>query len=160
VLFSQGKACMSTPQVFEQTITICASATVVEQCITDQQLMHQWLNPALRCEAVGDWNTELGGRSKFVIQSPLWQPTLWSTVVEREPGVIVWAFHGFFEGRDRWECRPVEAGTLLLNRFEFIIPNPVVAFGFQWFAAKWTQQDMAAQLKRLKQVAEMSVNRC
>jgi hypothetical protein len=122
--------------------------------------MHRWLNPALRCEPLGIGILNVGGRSRFVIQSPLWQPTLHSTVVEREPGLIVWQFTGFFEGQDRWECRPVEAGTLLLNRFEFIIPNPVVAFGFQWFAAKWTQQDMAAQLKRLKQVAEMSVNRC
>jgi hypothetical protein len=122
--------------------------------------MHRWLNPALRCDPIGEWNTEVGGRSRFVIQTPLWQPTLISTVVEREAGLIVWAFEGFFQGRDRWECQPTSGGTLLLNRFEFEIVNPIVRAGFDWVAADWTQQDMQAQLKRLKQVAETLTNRC
>lgn len=145
---------MSNFQVFEQSIQIQASATAVEQCFTDLGLMHQWLNPALRCEPVGDWNTNVGGKSRFVVQMPLWQPTLFSTVVEREPGLVVWAFEGFFQGRDRWECSPQDRGTQLLNRFEFKVPNPLVAAGFKWFAADWTQQDMQAQLRRLKGVAE------
>jgi hypothetical protein len=89
-----------------------------------------------------------------VIQIPLWQPILRSTVIEREPGLIVWGFNGFFKGCDRWECQPNDQGTMLLNRFEFEIPNPVVAFGFNQFAAGWTKADMEAQLRRLKQVAQ------
>lgn len=146
---------MTDSQFFEQAIQIRANATLVERCITDRALMHQWLNPALRCEPVGDtWNTDLGGKSRFVIQIPWVEPTLMSTVVERSPGLIVWEFQGFFSGRDRWECQPNETGTHLLNRFEFSIPNPLVAFGFKTFAASWTKQDMEAQLTRLKQVAE------
>jgi hypothetical protein len=141
-------------QVFEQRITIRASATAVEQCFTDLELMHRWLNPALRCEPIGDWRTEVGSRSRFLIQVPLLQPSLRSTVVEREPGLVVWQFDGFFRGRDRWECQPCSDGTALLNRFEFEIPNAIVRFGFNAFAAEWTQQDMNAQLKRLKRVAE------
>jgi len=142
-------------QIFEQSIQIATSATTVEHCIVDRSLMHQWLNPALRCEPSGDtWNTDLGGQSRFIIQLPLVQPALISTVAERAPGLIVWEFSGFFAGRDRWECQPNAEGTHLLNRFEFAIPNPFVAFGFETFAAKWTKQDMAAQLQRLKQVAE------
>ncbi|MEO0491442.1 MAG: SRPBCC family protein [Cyanobacteria bacterium J06639_16] len=145
---------MSNLQVFEQSIQIQASATTVEQCFTDLGLMHQWLNPALRCDPIGDWDTRLGGKSRFVVQIPVWQPTLLSTVVEREPGLVVWAFEGFFQGRDRWQCTPQGTGTQLLNRFEFQIPNPIVAAGFNWFAAAWTQRDMQAQLRRLKGVAE------
>ena len=142
-------------QIFEQSIQIATSATLVEHCVTDRELMHQWLNPALRCEPVDDvWDTALGGKSRFIIQLPLWQPTLLSTVVERTPGLIVWEFEGFFNGRDRWECQPNNAGTLLLNQFQFAVPNPIVAFGFKAFAAKLTKQDMEAQLRRLKQVAE------
>jgi hypothetical protein len=141
-------------QVFEQTIQINASATAVEQCIADLGLMHRWLNPALRCEPIGDWSTELGSRSRFKIQIPLLQPTLNSTVVERAPGLVVWEFKGFFQGRDRWECQPAQQGTLLLNRFEFEIPNPVVRYGFQRFAFDWTKRDMQSQLRRLKRVAE------
>lgn len=145
---------MSNSQVFEQSIPIKASATTVERCITDLTLMHRWLNPALRCYPVGEWSTDIGSRSRFVIQIPLVQPTLNSVVVEREPGLVVWQFQGFFRGRDRWECQPTIRGTRLLNRFEFEIPNPLVSWGFDTFATSWTQQDMKAQLRRLKRVAE------
>ncbi|MEQ8975018.1 MAG: SRPBCC family protein [Coleofasciculus sp. C1-SOL-03] len=145
---------MSNFQVFEQSIHIKASATTVERCITDLTLMHRWLNSALRCYPVGEWSTDIGSRSRFVIQIPLVQPTLNSVVVEREPGLVVWQFQGFFQGRDRWECQPTIRGTRLLNRFEFEIPNPLVSWGFDTFATSWTQQDMKAQLRRLKRVAE------
>ena len=145
---------MSSPQVLEQSIQIRASSTVVERCIVERELMHRWLNRALRCEPVGDWSTDIGSRSRFIIAVPLLEPTLNSVVVERKPGLVVWEFEGFFSGRDRWECQPFEEGTLLLNRFEFAIPNPLVRFGFNLFAAGWTRQDMQAQLRRLKRLAE------
>ncbi|WP_138498584.1 SRPBCC family protein [Nostoc sp. PA-18-2419] len=146
---------MTDNQVLEQSIQINATATVVERCITDLALMHRWLNPLLRCEPVGEtWSTDLGSESRFIIQIPLLKPTLNSVVVERQPGLVVWEFEGFFEGRDRWECQSAQNGTLLLNRFEFYIPNPLVSWGFKTFAASWTKQDMQAQLSRLKRLAE------
>ncbi|MGL4499978.1 MAG: SRPBCC family protein, partial [Planktothrix sp.] len=39
-------------------------------------------------------------------------------------------------------------------RFEFEIPNPLIKFGFNLFAAALTKADMEAQLRRLKQVAQ------
>lgn len=142
-------------QVFEQSIQINATAAVVERCITDLALMSRWLNPVLRCEPVGEvWSTDIGSQSRFVIQIPLLKPTLNSVVVERRPGLVVWEFQGFFQGRDRWECEPVEKGTCLLNRFEFNVPNPLINWGFNNFAASWTKEDMQAQLRRLKRVAE------
>ena len=140
--------------IFEQRIEIQASATIVEQCFTDLELMHRWLNPVLRCEPIAEWTTEIGSKSRFVIQIPLLKPTLRNVVIQREPGLVVWEFTGFFKGRDRWECQPIETGTLLINCFEFTIPNPLVNWGFQLLAARWTGADMQAQLRRLKQVAE------
>lgn len=140
--------------VFEQSIHIAASAVMVENCITDLALMHQWLNPGLRCVPVGPWSTELGSRSRFILKVPLVKPTLNNVVVEREPGLVVWEFRGFFNGRDRWECRPCENGTWLVNRFEYAIANPLVEFGFNTFAAAWTRRDMTAQLERIKYLAE------
>ncbi|MGB6296227.1 MAG: SRPBCC family protein, partial [Rivularia sp. (in: cyanobacteria)] len=137
-----------------QSIEINATSAVVEQCITDRDLMHQWLNPALCCEPMGDWSTEVGSKSKFIIQIPVIKPTLISTVAQREPGLIVWAFDGYFKGCDRWECQPIDNGTRLLNRFEFEIPNPIVTWGFKTFAETFTKQDMQAQLRRLQRVAE------
>jgi Polyketide cyclase / dehydrase and lipid transport len=146
---------MAKTRFYEQSIEIKASATAVERSITELDLMHRWLNPSLRCEPLGDrWDTNLGAQSRFILQIPLIKPTLISTVVEREPGLVVWGFEGFFKGRDRWECQPQGSGTLLINRFEFEIPNPLIAFGFDRFAATWTKTDMENQLSRLKAVAE------
>jgi hypothetical protein len=152
--------------VYEQSVFIQATATLVERCFTEQPLMHQWLNPALVCEPVGDWRTTVGSEFNFRLKMPLLAPTLRSTVIEREPGLIVWGFDGFFRGCDRWECQLDTQldtqpsahgnliGTTLLNRFEFTIPNPLVSFGFKQFAQRWTKKDMESQLQRLKQVAE------
>ncbi len=145
---------MPNKEVFEQSIDINATSAIVEQCITDRVLMHRWLNPALSCEPIGDWSTEIGSKSKFIIQIPVVKPTLISTVVEREPGLIVWGFEGYFKGCDRWECQPTDNRTHLVNRFEFEIPNPIITWGFKTFAEKFTKQDMEAQLRRLKRVAE------
>ncbi len=145
---------MSFPFVIENSIQINASAITVETCLTDLELMHQWLNPALRCQPVGVWETTIGAESRFLLQIPFWQPSLTSVVVAREPGLIVWEFTGFFQGRDHWECQPIEQGTTLLNQFQFTIPNPLVSWGFQTFAASWTQKDMQAQLRRIKSLAE------
>jgi hypothetical protein len=145
---------MAATQVFEQSIHIRASATTTESCLTNLELMHRWLNPALKCEPIGTWNTDRGSLSRFIIKIPILQPSLRSVVAEREPGLIVWEFNGFFQGRDRWECQPTKDGTFLLNRFEFTIPNPIVSWGFNNFAVNFTKKDMQAQLRRLKRVAE------
>lgn len=141
-------------QVFEQSIAINAPLVVVERCITDLTLMERWLNPALLCEPVGDvWSTEIGSKSRFMIKIPLLKPTLNNLVVERKPGLVVWQFDGFFQGRDRWECQTIPEGTLLINRFEFDILNPIIKWGFNQVAF-WARKDMQAQLTRLKAVAE------
>ncbi len=145
---------MPSQKFFEQSIEIDASAVVTEECLTNLKLMHRWLNPMLRCEPIGSWSTTVGSLSRFTIKVPLLKPSLRSVVAQREPGLIVWEFDGFFQGRDRWECQPTDYGTFLLNRFEFEIPNPVVSWGFNNFAAGLTKKDMQAQLRRLKRVAE------
>jgi Polyketide cyclase / dehydrase and lipid transport len=141
-------------QIFEQAVQINASLEAVDRTITDRPLMHQWLNPALRCDPIGQWSTAVGAKSRFILQIPLIYPALESIVIERRLGLVVWEFNGFFKGNDRWECIPEQGFTRLVNRFEFQIPNPVIAFGFRTFAAQWTRKDMQAQLMRLKQVAE------
>ncbi len=96
----------------------------------------------------------MGSQSLFTIRVPLLNPTLTSTVIERRLGLVVWEFDGFFKGCDRWECLTQAEGTQLVNRFEFQIPNPLVAIGFSLFAAPLTRKDMQAQLVRLKHIAE------
>lgn len=145
---------MPSPTVFQQSVIIQSAPGVVDRCFTDLAWMHRWLNPALRCEPIDPWNTQMGSRCRFKLQLPLWQPSLHCTVITREPGLIIWAFAGFFQGQDRWQYDPTPQGTVLTNRFEFVIPNPLVDWGFRTVAAPWTQRDMQAQLQRLKHLAE------
>ena len=144
-------------QQFVQSIEINASLQIVEHCIGDRILMHKWLNPVLKCEPVGEWSTEVGSRSKFIIKIPIIKPTLEAVVKEKKPGLIVWEFTGFFQGCDFWEYKPTAQGTLLVNTFKFKIPNPMIRWGFNVFAAFLTKMDMQSQLQRLKRVAETRV---
>lgn len=141
-------------QQFEHSVEINASPLTVDRCISDRTLMHKWLNPALRCEPVGEWSTDIGSKSRFIILIPLLKPTLEAVVLERKPGLIVWGFEGFFQGSDRWECQEIATGTRLVNCFTFEVPNPVIRAGFNIFAAYLTKADMRSQLQRLKRVAE------
>ncbi len=138
---------------FEQSCLIAASLVSVDRCLTEEALMRQWLNPILRCEAVGIWATSVGSRFRFIIEIPLLQPTLDCLVIERELGNVVWEFTGFFEGTDRWQAHAQDTQTRLVNQFIFTIPNPIIASGFSLFATL-TQRDMQAQLQRFKRVAE------
>lgn len=141
-------------QQFKNSVDINASPTIVEHCISDRALMHKWLNPALRCEPVGEWSTNIGSRSRFIILIPLVKPALDAVILERKPGLIVWGFEGFFQGSDRWECQEIAQGTKLVNCFTFKIPNPLIRTGFNVFASYLTKADMRSQLHRLKRVAE------
>jgi hypothetical protein len=81
-------------------------------------------------------------------------PALACRVQQRHnPGLVVWEFAGFFEGTDRWEATAREEGTLLVNRFAFSIPNPLVDLGFRLAAEGLTRRDMRAQLERIKALA-------
>lgn len=143
-------------EILEQTIQVHASVPCVEQCFTDLDKMHEWLNPMLSCQPVGNeaWSTELHSQSQFRLKIPLLNLVLRNQVIARKPGLIVWQFNGFFCGQDRWEFIPNANGTQLINRFEFDIPNPIIRWGFHTFAAHWTKQDMQAQLDRIKTLAE------
>jgi hypothetical protein len=138
-------------QVWEQSIQINASAVVVDRCITELALQRRWRSGS--SEPIDNWSVAVGSYSRWVIPLPWWQLSLSRIVVIREPGLVVWGFDGLLTGRDRWECRPSERGTLVINRWEVQTSN-VMGWGWQHFNRDWTNDEMAAQLMRLKYVAE------
>lgn len=168
--------CVDPTFVYTQSVVIEADLAQVDRCLTDPDLMGRWLNPLLRCEAIGSWSDQVGSRFRFRVGIPLWQPSLDCVICSRgiEPDTrwIEWGFEGFFVGSDLWRMMPFQAQDNqdstnqnrihhqskpvieLVNRFQFGIPHPVVNWGFQVAAAGLTQRDMQAQLQRLKQVAE------
>ena len=149
-------------QTFTQSIDIAASPEQVERTFTELSLMQRWLNPMLVCTPVGQWSTDIGSQSRFVVKVPIASLVLENRVVDRGPGLVVWEFDGFFRGIDRWECHKIDTEintgpdtqTRLTNCFSFDIPNPLIRFGFNTFAKRLTARDMTGQLQRLKTVAE------
>jgi Polyketide cyclase / dehydrase and lipid transport len=138
-------------QVLEQSIQINASAVVVDRCVTDRSLQRRWLSH--NYELMGDGIVAVGSYSRLAVNLPLFQFTLSRIVVVREPGLVVWGFDGFITGRELWECRPHERGTLLVNRWELQTSN-LIGWGWHKFARQPITDEMVAQLKRLKYVAE------
>lgn len=139
---------------FQQAIAIQASCAAVEACFQDLNLMHRWLNPLLRCRPIGEWSLDRGSRNQFQIQIPLLSPCLDCVVCDRDEGLIVWQFEGFFQGTDTWRWWREADHTQLDNCFRFQIAKPWVAWGFDRVASGMTQRDMRAQLQRLKAIAE------
>jgi Polyketide cyclase / dehydrase and lipid transport len=138
-------------QVWEQSIQINASAVVTDRCITELDLQQRWRSGS--CESVDKWSVAVGSYSRLIVKMPWFQFSLNRIVVVREPGLIVWNFDGFLTGQDRWECRPRAIGTLVVNRWE-LQTSKAIGWGWQRFNRKWTTDEMAAQLMRLKYVAE------
>ena len=83
-------------QTFTQSIDIAASPEQVERTFTELDLMQRWLNPMLMCLPVGQWSTDVGSQSRFVVKVPIGSLVLENQVIDRGPGLVVWSFDGFF----------------------------------------------------------------
>jgi hypothetical protein len=138
----------------EKSIEIKASATVVDRCLTDLALMQRWRNGLVTCTARGEWSTSLGSRSRLRLENSFWPLALGQIVVQREPGAIVWEFSGWLRGSDGWECQPSASGTKLVHRWEWRAANGWIAWWWRSFGARAIEEDIEAQLMRIKYVAE------
>jgi Polyketide cyclase / dehydrase and lipid transport len=141
-------------ELCKKSIQINASATVVDRCLTELLLLRRWRNGLVTCEPLGAWSPEVGSRSHLRLENSLWPLSLRNIVVRREPGLIVWEFRGWLRGLDRWECQPWAGGTRLLNCWEWQATNGWIDWWWKSFGAKSIEEDIDAQLMRIKYVAE------
>ena len=63
-----------TERQFTQSVDIAAPVDVVDRCIVSKDMMAMWLNPMLKCEAIGTWSTEIGSRFRFTLKIPFLSP--------------------------------------------------------------------------------------
>ena len=145
-------------QVFENSIEIRASATVVERCITETKSIKIWLGPLLSYEVVEVWGIPAESRAYLTINLPLFRPKLTTNVIWREPGLIIRECAGLLSGWDLWECLPTPEGTLLVNRLKIEISNPLIHWSFLNLAATAIKNGMKKRIKRLKKIAETIYN--
>jgi hypothetical protein len=143
---------MLTKGKWERSILIRASATVVDRCLTEWPLIRRWRNGLVTWEA-GDDPLVVGSRGRWHINHSLWPLRLGASLVQREPGLVVWQLSGGLQGLDRWECRPQEAGTQLYHCWDWHTSGGV----YRWWPVVGRlalEDDSEAQLMRIKYVAE------
>jgi hypothetical protein len=141
-------------RTYERSIQIEATATAVERCFTELDLVSQWLTPMFRCEAIGNWEAAVGNRCHLTIVSRFLRLGTIARVIVREPGSIVWQFEGALRGIDRWECEPNSEGTRLIHSREMTFSNPIFAWLFDRLFLSSTEHQNKVQISRLKAVAE------
>lgn len=117
--------------------------------------MLRWMSTAVRFAPLGVWSFEAGTR---------WQLTLTGlgqllradyTVAERRPGLVLWAFNGFWEGFDAWHWYAGPAGgTIIQNRIEYTLSTPGLDLIWGTTVGPLMGWDAKMQMQRLKGVVE------
>lgn len=141
----------------EEFIVVAASPERVEQVMTNQALMRRWMSPTVRFEPLEMWSFERGARWRLTLTGLGRVLESQYVVYDRQPGLILWAFDGFWEGFDawRWLTFPHDATkTLIQNRIEYNLRIPVLDLIWPTTIGPLMGWDAKVQMRRLKGVCE------
>jgi hypothetical protein len=143
--------------VQEEFVIATATIARVEAALTERSLMQRWMSPAVQfVPLAGVWSFATGTR---------WQLTLSGLgdllradyiVQERRPGLILWAFDGFWQGFDAWHWFIGRApGEIIIqNRIEYELRVPGLAAIWPLTVGPLMGWDARVQMQRLKEVCE------
>ena len=145
------------PHLLEEFVVVNAAMDRVETVMTDETLMKRWMSPAVQFTPLDGWNFATGARWRLRLTGvgPLLEAGY--LVVERRPGLILWAFDGFWEGFDAWQWLPWQGNpdqTLIHNRIEYRLRVPGLDLIWPITIAPLMKLDAQAQMVRLRQVCE------
>ncbi|WP_322487189.1 SRPBCC family protein [Chloroflexus sp.] len=146
------------PYLLEEFVIVNAPMARVEQVMTDEALSRRWMSPAVQFAPLDGWSFATGARWRLRLTGvgPLLEAGY--IVVERRPGLILWAFDGFWEGFDAWQWLPWQNQTdqtLIHNRIEYRLKIPGLDIIWPLTIAPFMKFDAQVQMKRLKQVCEI-----
>jgi len=145
------------PHLLEEFVVVNAAMDHVETVMTDETLMKRWMSPAVQFTPLDGWNFATGARWRLRLTGvgPLLEAGY--LVVKRRPGLILWAFDGFWEGFDAWQWLPWQGNpdqTLIHNRIEYRLRVPGLDLIWPITIAPLMKLDAQAQMVRLRQVCE------
>jgi hypothetical protein len=144
------------PHIQEEFVVVRADLERVEAVMTERTLMERWMSPAVRFQPVDTWSFAQGARWRLQLTGlgRLIEATY--IVYERRPGLILWAFDGFWEGFDAWQWMPMtgQPGTLIQNRIEYAIRIPGLAQLWPATLGPLMGWDARVQMERLREVCE------
>lgn len=140
----------------EEFVVVAAPPERVEAAMTERALMERWMSRAVRFEPLDGWQFAAGARWRLTLSGlgRLLEATY--VVHERRPGLILWAFEGFWEGLDAWHWLPHGQGgqTLIQNRIEYALRLPALDLIWPTTLGPLMGWDARAQMERLKDVCE------
>ncbi|OAN40525.1 hypothetical protein A6A03_04220 [Chloroflexus islandicus] len=145
------------PHLLEEFVVVNAPMDRVERVMTEQALMERWMSPAVQFTPLDGWRFDTGApwRLRLTGVGPLLEAGY--VVAERRPGLVLWAFDGFWEGFDAWHWLPWQGRadqTLIQNRVEYRLKVPGLDLIWPLTIAPLMQLDAKAQMQRLKDVCE------
>jgi hypothetical protein len=143
------------PQLQEVFTIVAAAMDRVELVMTGRSLMAGWMSPAVRFEPLDGWRFDRGARWRLTLAGLGSALEADYIVFARRPGLILWAFSGFWEGFDAWQWRPHGPGqTLIQNRIEYRLNMAALSVIWPVTLGPLMGWDAQAQMNRLRHVCE------
>lgn len=123
--------------------------------MTDRALMERWMSPAVVFSPLDGWRFDTGAPWRMQLRGLGSLLDAGYIVADRQPGLILWAFDGFWEGFDAWHWRSLDDGrTLIQNRIEYNLRVPGLDLIWPLTIGPLMGRDADVQMQRLKRVCE------
>lgn len=143
--------------VQEEFVVVHAPMEVVESVMTDRELMLRWMSPTVRFEPLDGWRFDTGAPWRLTLTG-LGNLLVADYVVhERQPGLVLWAYTGFWQGFDAWHWMPAPEDpqqTIIQNRLEYELRVPGLNLIWPVTVGPLMGWDARVQMKRLREVCE------
>ena len=142
-------------RLLEEFVLVAAPLARVETVMTDQGLMRRWMSGAVQFTPLDGWRFDQGAPWRLTLTG-LGRLLEASYVVhERRPGLILWAFDGFWEGFDAWHWLPQgPRQSLIQNRIEYVLRHPAIDLIWPATVGPLMGWDARVQMQRLRHVCE------
>ncbi|MFV9503186.1 MAG: SRPBCC family protein [Oscillochloridaceae bacterium umkhey_bin13] len=144
-----------TSHLLEEFVLVKAPMERVEAVMTERDLMRRWMSGAVQFEPLDGWRFDQGAPWRLTLTGlgRILEATY--LVQERRPGLVLWAFDGFWEGFDAWHWLPqLDGRTLIQNRVEYRLRLPALDLFWPATVGPLMGWDAKVQMQRLRQVCE------
>ncbi|PDW04360.1 SRPBCC family protein [Candidatus Viridilinea mediisalina] len=141
--------------LMEEFVVVNAAPERVEAVMTEHDRMVRWISRSVQFTPLDGWHFEQGARWRLTLTGLGRLMEAHYSVYERRPGLILWAFRGFWEGFDAWHwMQHGNDQTLIQNRIEYNICIPGLSLVWPLTIGPLMDWDAQVQMQRLKQVCE------
>lgn len=143
--------------LLEEFVVVTAPLERVEAVMTERELMRRWMSGAVQFTPLEGWRFDQGARWRLSLTGLGRLLEADYIVHERRPGLVLWAFNGFWEGFDAWHWMAQTSGqTLIQNRVEYTLRLSALDLIWPATVGPFMGWDAKLQMQRLKQVCEES----